>query len=166
MSRRGTFYAITPDEAERLLSLVGNDSALAKESQELFSFERQRAHFITPVDKTWDPMHRCLTDGTIRGLGKGATPLALCVLGGRSLHGGDELIVCFTAPEQVPQVSQALDEIEIQWFVSRFTNLPSTGYSGPINNEEFQFLWEYFTSVRNLYSKAAEANRAVVFVAD
>jgi hypothetical protein len=166
MSRRGTFYAITPDEAERLLSLVGDDAALAKEALEYFSFERQRAHFITPVDKTWDPMHRCLTDGTLRALGTGTTPMALCVLGGRSLHAGDGAIICYVAPDQVPQVAQTLDEIEIQWFVSRFSSLPSTGYTGLINNEEFQFLWEYFTSVRNLYSKAAESNRAVVFVAD
>jgi hypothetical protein len=166
MSRRGTFYAITHDEAERLMSLVGNDAELAKEALELYSFERQRAHFITPVDKTWDPIHRCLTDGTVRGLGSGTTAHAWCVLGGKSLHGGDGLIVCYVAPEQVPEVAKALDDVEIQWFVNRFSNLPSTGYSGPITNEEFQFVWEYFTSVRNLYSKAAEANRAVVFVAD
>jgi uncharacterized protein DUF1877 len=142
MARRGTFYAVTPDEAERFLSLVGDDAALVKEAQGLFSFERQRAHLITPVDKTWDPMHRCLTDGTIRGLGKGASPLALCVLGGKSLHVGEEMILCLVGVDQVGEVSRALDEIEIQWFVSRFTSLPS------------------------LYSKALDGGRAVVFVAD
>jgi hypothetical protein len=166
MSRRGTFYAITTDEADRLLALVGDDAALAKEALELYSFERQKQHFITPVDKTWDPIHRCLADGTLRGIGQGTTPLAWCVLGGRNLHGGDQLIVCYVPPDQVPQVAQALDEIEIPWFVARFTKLPSAGYTGAINNEELAFAWEYFTSVRTLYMKAAEVGRAVVFVAD
>jgi hypothetical protein len=166
MSKRGNFYAITPDEAERLLSLVGNEADLAKEALELYTFERQRAHFITPVDKTWDPIHRCLCDGTLRNLGAGKTLLSCCVLGARHLPAGTEMIICFVAAEQVPQISEALQAVEIPWFISKFTSLSTHGYTGAINNEELEFAWESFTNIRNLYERAANANRAIVFVAD
>ena len=61
---------------------------------------------------------------------------------------------------------EALDEIEPPWFIKRYSNLASSGYTGPITDEDFQYTWDYFTNVRNLYSKAAADNRAVVFVAD
>jgi hypothetical protein len=166
MSHRGTFYAITPDEAEPLLALVGDDDALSRNVLELYSIERHKSHFITPVDKTWDPIHRCLTDGTLRLLGKGQTPLSQCVLGSRSLHAGTHRIVCYVSAEQVPIISQALEAIEIRWFYQQFFNLPSRGFTGPITDEEFQFTWEYFTSIRNLFERAATHNRAIVFVAD
>jgi len=166
MARRGTVYGITPEESERLLTFVGDDAVLAREALELYSFERQKAHFIGAVDKAWDVIHRCLTDGTLRDLGKGTSPLSWCILGGQSLHRGNEFIVCLVTPERVAQVAEALDGIEIQWFVKRYSSLPSSGYTGPITDEDFQYTWDYFTNVRNLYSKAAGENRVVVFVAD
>jgi hypothetical protein len=166
MPHRGTFYAITPDEAQRLLSLVGNDAALATEALDLHSIERQRARFIAAVDKAWDVLHRCLTDGSLHDLGKGAAPLSWCILGGKSLHAGKEFIICYVTPEQVSQVAQALDELNPQSLLQRYRNLESTGYTGLITNEDFEYAWDNFTNVRNLYTKAAAANRAVVFVAD
>lgn len=166
MPRRGTLYAVTPDEAERLLALIGNDPELAREALELYTPERQRQRFIAPVDHAWDPLHRCLTDGTLRGIGNGATPLAWCVLGGKSLYTGKDYIICYVAPEQTTQVATALDEIEPGWLMERYKVLPSVGYTGPFDNEHFQYTWDYFTSVRNLYSKAAGDGRGVVFVTD
>jgi len=166
MPRRGTFYAVTPDEAERLLGLVGNDEVLAREALDLYSFERQKSHCIAAVDKAWDVIHRCLTDGTLRGLGKGTTPLAWSVLGGKSLYGGSDFIVCYVTPEQVSQVSVALDEIVGNWFAQRYFSLENAGYRGPINNEELAYAWDYFTNMRNLYTRAAANNHAVIFVTD
>ena len=166
MPRRGTFYAITPEEAERLLALVGNDAELARECLELYTPERQRARFIAPVDHAWEILHRCLGDGTLRGIGAGSSPLTRCVLGGKSLHQGKEYIVCYVTPEQADEVADELDEIDVDWLAERYRNLPSAGYTGPIDNEDFQYTWDYFTSVRNLYSKAAADGRGVVFVTD
>ncbi len=166
MSRRGTVYAITPDEADRLLALVGDDAAVAREALDLYSIDRAKGHFIAALDKSWDVIHRCLTDGSHRDLGKGTMPLSWCLLGGKSLHAGKEFIICYVTPEQVPQVAEALDKIEPHWLVGRYSSLQSSGYTGPINNEDFEYTWDYFTGVRNLYSKAAAANRAIVFVTD
>jgi hypothetical protein len=166
MPRRGTFYAITPDEAERLLALVGNDAELAKECMELYTIERQRMRFISPVDHSWEVLHRCLGDAAMRDVGAGTTPLAWCVLGGKSLHQGKEFIVCYVTPEQTAQVAEELDDIEIDWLVDRYRTLPGAGYTGPFDNENFMYSWDYFTNVRNLYSKAAADGRGVVFVTD
>jgi len=167
MSRRGTVYAITPDEADRLLALVGDDAALAREALDLYSIERAKSHFIAALDKSWDILHRCLTDGTVRDFGKGTTPLSWCLLGGKSLHAGKEFIICYVTAQQVPQVAEALDKIEIQWLIGRYSSILQTGgYAGPITNEDFDYTWDYFTNLRNLYTKAAAANRAIVFVTD
>ena len=162
MPRRGTFYGITAEEAERLLGLVGNDSELAKECLELYTPQRQRMRLIAPVDHAWEVLHRCLGDGTMRGIGAGSTPLAWCVL----LHQGQEFIVCYVAPEQAVQVAEELDDIEIEWFAERYRTLPAAGYTGPFDNENFQYTWDYFSSMRNLYSKAAADGCGVVFVTD
>jgi hypothetical protein len=167
MSRRGTVYAITTEEAEKLLSLIGNDADLAREALDLYSIDRQKGRFIAALDKSWDVLHRCLTDGTLRDFGKGATPLSWTLLGGKSLHAGKEFIVCYVTAEQVPLVAQALDGIEPQWLYNRFAGIvQATGYAGQATLEEFEYNWDYFTGVRNLYSKAASVNRAMVFVAD
>ena len=166
MPHRGTFYAVTPEEADRLLSLVGNDAALAAEALDLYTIERQKSRFLAAVDKAWDILHRCLTDGSHRDLGKGASPLSWCILGGKSLHGGKEFIICYVTPEQVGQVAQALDEIQPVWLLGRCRSLESSGYPIFISNEDFEYLWEHFMSLRGLYTKAARANRAMVFVAD
>jgi len=165
MSRRGTLYAITPDEADRLLGLAGNDPAVAKEAMDLYSFERQKAHLICPLDTAWDIIHRCLTDGTHRDFGAGTTPLSWCVLGGQSLHGGKEIIVCYVTRERVEQIAATLDGIEAQWFYNRFCSI-QTSLTGSTSMEDFQHAWELFTYARNLYAKAATAGRGVVFVAD
>jgi hypothetical protein len=166
MPRRGTFYAITNEEADQLLSLVGNDLELARQALELWTIERQRKRFIAPVDHAWDVLHRCLTDGTLSGIGKGATPLARCILGGKSLHGGKDYIICYVTQEQAAEIALALDEIEPGWLLKRYANLPAAGYIGRIEDEDFQYTWDYFTSVRNLYSKAVAEGRGVVFVTD
>jgi hypothetical protein len=164
--RRGTLYAITPDEAATLLSLVGNDVALAREALDLYTIERQKAHLIAGLDKSWDVIHRCLTDGAHRDFGKGTTPLSWCLLGGQSLHSGKEYIVCYTTADQAAQAAAALDEIDVDWFLDKYRRLPSAGYTGPISNEDFEYSWDYFTNTRNLYSKAAASSRGVVFVTD
>jgi hypothetical protein len=166
MPRRGTFYAVTPAEAERLLGLVGDDQAVAREGLDLYSIERQKSHCIAAVDKAWDVIHRCLTDGTLRGMGHGTTPLAWAVLGGKSLYGGSDFIVCYVMPQQVAQVAPALDEIVGAWFAQRYWQLENNGYRGPINNEELEYAWDYFTNMRNLYTRAAANSYAVIFVTD
>jgi hypothetical protein len=165
MSRRGTLYAITPDEASRLLSLAGNDAAVAKEAIDLFSIERSKARMICALDTGWELLHRCLTDGTTRDKGAGTTPRSWCVLGGQSLHGGDGTIVCFVTSERVGQVSAPLDEIQPNAMYQRFVTVRSN-QSENTSMEDFEYAWEIFTNVRNLYSKATSDGRSMVFVAD
>src|SRR5579872_1090842 len=166
MPCRGIFYAVTPEEAESILALVGNDSALADAVHNLYTPERQRAHFLAGIDKSWDAMHRCLTDGTLRDIGKGTTPLSWCVLGTKNLHAGKEYIICYLTPEQVGEVEDAIDEMDVPAFVARYRKLQSAGYGGQYGDEDFQYTWDYFTNVRNLYEKAADANRAMIFIVD
>lgn len=166
MARRGTFYAITPEEAEQILSIVGNDAALAAAVQDLYTIERQRAHFIAGIDHSWDAMHRVLTDGSLRDIGNGAHPLSWCVLGGKNLHAGAEFIICYLTSEQVDKVADEIDDIEINEFVDAYRKLTASGYTGPYGDEDLQYTWDHFTNVRNLYSKAADAGRAMVFIVD
>ena len=166
MSQRGFFYAITDEEAQALLSLVGNPPALVPAVQDLYTIERQRAHFLRGVDKSWEAMHRCLSDGTLNDIGKGTGPLSWCVLGGKCLYNGKDYIVCFVTAQQVAQVAEAVDQIDVAGFVSRYRLLENLGYGAAYGDEDLQYTWDYFTNVRNLYNRAAAHGRAMVFLAD
>ena len=39
-------------------------------------------------------------------------------------------------------------------------------YDGPIDEEDWEYTWDYFADVQKFFAKAAEAGRAVVFTVD
>jgi hypothetical protein len=98
-------------------------------------------------------------------MGKGATPLSWCVLGTKNLHAGKEYIICYITPEQVAAVSQAIDQMDVPDLAARYRKISPDSYS-QYGDEDFQYTWDYFTNMRNLYAKAAETNRGMFFLVD
>jgi len=96
MACRGVYFALTDEDAKRVLAVAGD----------------------AETDKAWDAMHRCLTDGRLSF--EADTPRAMCVLGGRQLHDGDDYIVSFVTPEQVRQVAAAIRDIDETWMRQRY----------------------------------------------
>lgn len=80
MGARGVLFALDALDAERILACRGDDEviALVEEVEEGWA----RDHLFE-LDKSWDALHRCLTDGDL-AFGNGEYPLSHVILGGGS----------------------------------------------------------------------------------
>ncbi|MFB6580831.1 DUF1877 family protein [Streptomyces sp. NPDC056402] len=125
MGARGVLFALDELEAERILACRGDDEIIAvvEEVEEVWD----RDHLFE-LDKSWDALHRCFTDGDL-AFENGEYPLSHVILGGRLLHEGD-YIVCYVAPDQVREVAAALEPLDEQWLSNRFVTLTFDSYQG------------------------------------
>jgi hypothetical protein len=169
MSCRGIYFALTKDQAASLLRLQNDQDRLAYIQEEMEGVWEEE--WLLEVDKAWDAIHRCLTDGSLKCRGRDV--LELFVLGGQQLHSGSAYIISYVTPEQVSSVAIAANDITEETFRGKYFDLPSakvgffgSRYAGPVSQEDFEYSWSYFQDARNLYRKAANAQRSMLFTVD
>jgi hypothetical protein len=162
MACRGVFFAITPAQAAALEAAEDDDDlmGLIEEIEEAWEGES-----VAECDKAWDAMHRSLTDGQLE-YGNGPYPLSHCVLGPNQLHEGDDYIVSLVSPDQVVEVSAALQAITAEWFRERYRSVVPADYAPEYGDDDMAYTWEWFQDVRELYARAAARGRAIVFTVD
>src|SRR5437660_8646942 len=102
MTCRGEMFAISDLEGLRLFD--AKDDQVREVVEDID--DKWDEQWLCQLDKSWDAIHRCLSDGTLY-LSRGRYPLNHAVLGGRGLHKGDDYIVCYVAPNQVADVARA-----------------------------------------------------------
>lgn len=166
MACRGVFYAITISELKHVLGLVGDDDALSDAANELYSVSREEEGFQASVDKSWDAMHRRLSDGLLNDIGQGVTSLSRFVLGGRNLYHGNSYIICMLTPEQVQETALDASTVTKQWLRNRFFHLDPRQYDGPRDEDDWEYTWSYFEEERNVYNNAAKTGLAMIFLTD
>jgi hypothetical protein len=120
---------------------------------------------LQETDKAWDAIHRCLSDGTL-STWPGTWPLAGAVLGGECLYFRADHIVRLVDPEEVKEISAALDAVTRDWFHARFAGLREHGYSGTADEKDFDYTWLWFERLREFFRRTGEEGRAVLFCAD
>ncbi len=162
MAGRGVFFAITSEKAASFRDASDDDALieLVEEIEEAWDDDN-----LAECDKAWDAMHRLLTDGALE-FGNGSEPLCHCVLGPDQLHDGDDYIVSLVPPDRVKAVSKALTDITEAWFTGRYRTVVPHDYAPEYGDEDREYTWEYFQAVRELYRKAAERDRFVLFTVD
>jgi hypothetical protein len=164
MACRGVLFAITQEQAERLLAARGDDSAVLSIVQDEIEEEWDEAH-LCQTDKAWDAIHRCLSDGT---LGITQNVLSQCILGGDRLHEGSEYIVSLLKPEQITQLSIALRALDKEWFREAYFKINADDYAipGQLSESDFEYTWDWFEGVRDFYEKASASDRWSIFTVD
>lgn len=162
MACRGVHFALTSEESDRLLAAQDNDSVMDVVGR---IEERWDEPWLAESDKTWDAMHRCLSNGTLF-YDEGEYPLNRTVLGGKHLYDGDDYVVSYVAPNEVKDVASALASMTEEEFRKRYDAIDPDDYDGPQGPEDFESTWSWFLGVRELYKKAAAAGRSVVFTVD
>jgi hypothetical protein len=163
MACRGVHFAITSDQLGSVLA-ASNDDGLMQVIERIE--EAWDKEYLAESDKAWDAIHRCLTDGTLL-YDNGEYPLNHVICGGRQLHRGEEYIVSLVTPEQVGDVSRAIDPLTEDWMRERyFSLLKPDSYDGEIGDVDFGYTWTWFENVRDLYRKAAANGRGVIFTVD
>src|SRR5215472_6797860 len=164
MPCRGVHFAITSDQLGSVLA-ASNDDDLMKVIERIETGWDEEN--LAESDKAWDAIHRCLTDDVSGEGSDGEYPLNHVICGGRPLHRGEEYIVSLVTPEQVREVSTAIDPVAEHWMRERyFSLLKPDRHDGEVNEADFQYTWTWFENIRDLYRKAAGSGRAVIFTVD
>lgn len=162
MSCLGIHFALSAEEAAPLLAADENDAVLTFiESLE----EKWDEAWLSQTDRFWDPLHRCLSNGTVF-YDEGEYPLNRAILGGKHLYDGDDYVVAYIAPNEVKDVSAALAPLTEQDLRKRYDAIDPDDYDGEHGEKDFKETWDQFLVLREFYKKAAAAGRAVVFTVD
>lgn len=166
MSCLGVHFALSDEDVAALQALDDEQerlSFLQEELEERYFSESQA--YVAESDKSWDAMHRALSDGTLAWDG-GSFPLNHTVLGGKSLYSEDDYIMSLKTPEEVQAIATALENLTQSEFRERYDKIDSKNYDGELGDEDFQYTWEWYQGVRELYLRAATEKRHVLFTAD
>jgi hypothetical protein len=159
MAGRGYFLALDEPSIALLLAQDGHDERLIEVLQELDAPDE------CDVDKAWDGIHRCLTEGRLGGE-DGTYPLNAVVLGGLPLHQGDGYVVSYNTPAEVREVAAALADLALEPFVARYWTLDPDEYGAAVDQDGLVYLTSYLQEITTFYQRAAKAGCASVFVAD
>ena len=169
MACRGVFFALTKEEEAKLLAAPDSDAVVEIITEEVE--ERWDREWLVEMDKSWDAVHRCLGDGSLRRSQSSLTSKA--VLGGRQLSTGADWIISYLAADEVKQVAIAIATIDQLEFRRRYFGLKKkflwfdrTEYDGPIGEEDFDSSWSNFVDMRLFFAKAAAAHRPIIFSVD
>ncbi|TDC24991.1 YfbM family protein [Kribbella albertanoniae] len=162
MACRGYFLALDEPSVALLLAQDGNDEGLIEVIDEL---GMTNAPDECEVDKAWDGIHRCLTEGRLGGE-DGTYPLNAVVLGGLPLHRGDGYVVSYNTPAEVREVAAALAVLDLDPFIARYWTLDPDDYGAAIDQDDLAYLTSNLQELTTFYQRAAQAGWATVFVVD
>lgn len=123
---------------------------------------------LESLDKSWDAMHRTLTNGYL-SFDKPDSPLGLVILGGELLYWGEnerDYIITLKTPGQVAEIAAALPKFTKEECRRRYFSIPEEDYEFPLNEDDFKYTWEYLSGTIDFWQRAAEKNLYVLFTVD
>ena len=166
MSSLGVHFALKKAEIAKLRALP-TDSArqyhVSNVIEEVY-LDKHR-EWTASTDKAWDGIHRALTDGKLL-YENGEFPLNHAILGGEHLYGPEDYIISLKTPTQVKAIATALSSITEASLRERYAQIDPDDYEFTVDEEDFEYVWENFQDVRQLYERAAQAGRYVIFTTD
>lgn len=165
MSFRGVHFALTADQASRLLAAVGDDDAVLDIIEEIE--DAWDEDFLAESDTAWDAIHRCFCNGKLLYEG-GDYPLNHFICGGRQLVSFEETeyTISYVSPDQVSDVAAAASQLSRDDLRIRYNRIDEEDYEQPLGDEDFDYTWDWFCNVLDLFQVAAEDGRAVIFTVD
>ena len=163
MACRAVHFAIPSNVVDKLLTAKGDEEVLEIVVENVE--EQWDEDWLHQTDKSWDAMHRCLTNGRL-DVGGSWNPLGAAVLGGIQLHKNDSWIISLVRPEQVAEVANALASINEMEMRKRYDRIDAADYDGEIGEDDWEYTWSYFQGLPGLFQKAAESGRGIVFSVD
>lgn len=172
-------FALSEQEVQKLKSVERENRSgyLHEEIEEIF-FE-EYPEFTCELDKAWDPMHRMLTDGNLNFENK-FPPLCNVIFGGEFLYGlvreasgeisrpeteDDEYMILKT-PEQAEEIAKVLPNRTKEECRKCYYMIDEEDYGMPLDEEDFEYAWEYLQDSLDFWKKAAEEKRYVLFSVD
>lgn len=168
MSCLGVLFSLDEKEVEKLKSYDADSERLEYllNSIEETYFEKFPDR-IAELDKSWDGLHRSLTDGKY-SWNNGEFPLNHVILGGEILYNGDDYIMTLKRPKEVQEIAKAVKNITKVVLKKGYEQISADDedYADFISEEDFQYTWDWFSNSTAFWELAAKENRFVLFTAD
>jgi len=161
----GVHFALTHGEVVKLKSFatdVERREHLTDEIEETYFGEHE--DLKAESDKAWDGMHRTLTDGRF-AYDNGQYPLSHVVMGGEVVYGESDYIMVLKSPAQVKDVARAIHALTEAEFKARYRMIDQRNCDWPLSDEDCNYTWDWFQGVRDLFQRAADEYRYVLFTA-
>ena len=166
MSCLGVLFAVTNADVKKLLLARESADRDAKIMAVIEDIEeRWDKEWLFELDKGWDAIHRCLTNGQLEYEG-GEYPLNHCIFGGAQLYDADDYIIFLKSPEQVADVALSLKEMDEVALRGRYLKIDAETYDGELGENDFSYTLSYFEDLPEFFAKAANAKRSVIFTVD
>lgn len=164
MACRGVFFALSPAQKEHLVMLDSDEKRL-NYIQEEIEAGWDEAHSLE-TDKAWDAIHRCLTDGTLT-VARSSAPLGKLILGGVQLYSDPQTyIINLVDDGDLPEVSAALRAVTKDWLKARYDRLRGTDYPQLVSEQDWEYTWEWFSSIPDFVDRAVREGHSLVFTVD
>lgn len=166
MSCLGVHFALTDKEVAQLRSLPDDRSRVGHLQDKI-----EKTYFVEHPNhkaeshESWDAMHRTLADGKLTW-DSGEYPLSHVVLGGTPLYSQADYIMSLKTPQQVSDIATALSTMTEGEFRRRYFKIDAESYGLLPSEEDFIYTWDWFEGVRDLYIRANQEGRFVLFTAD
>lgn len=164
MSNAGIFFALGALELAAMEARVSAGDQRAWAEDAYTELQTNSPSRILDVDHSWDAIHRCLGDGSLKEE-PAEYPLQAVVLGGTPLGDDKGLIMRLNVPPIVQKLAPEVVSIGEAAFRSCYFSIPADSYLIVPNEADFQYTWDYFQQVQLFYGRAAENGEAVLFIA-
>lgn len=162
----GVLFSLDQETVLRLKSLSSDEERLLFVQEEIegiyFDLYPQ---WVAELDKSWDALHRSLTDGQLTYT-NGTLPLNHVILGGELLYNIGNYIMTLKTPGQVKAIAADIFKIDKDNLKKRYFSINKGEYGFPLTEDDFEFTWEWFDQSKEFWKLASEENRFVLFTAD
>lgn len=166
MSSFGVLFSLSEEDVSELKSFEYDDDRLnyLQDVIEVTYYDRFPDK-IAELDTSWDTLHRSLTNGKL-GWTNGVYPLNHVILAGELLYSGEDYIMSLKTPEQVIEIAIAVQRVTKEDLKRGYQRIDSSTYGFPLNKENFDYTWDYFSDSKEFWNTAAIDNRYVLFTVD
>lgn len=168
MSCLGVLFAVPEEVVAHIKSLP------MAERPDYISEELEEEYFedyperTAELDKSWDAMHRALTDGSLC-FDCAEHPLGAVILGGELLYYDgeeyDDYIITAKPPELVRRIVKELGSLSVEAFRAGYDRIDDT-YPDPLSDEDFEYTYSYLEDALPFFRHAAEHDLWVLFTVD
>ena len=164
----GVLFAVPAEVVEHIRSLPMPERPvyISEELEDLY-FEDYPER-TAELDKSWDAIHRSLTDGSLC-FDCGEYPLGGVILGGELLYYDgeeyDDYIITAKSPLEVARLAEELEKLTKAKFKRGYDSIDGS-YPEPKSKEDMEYSWEYLEDAVPFFRHAAGQGLWVLFTAD
>lgn len=166
MACLGVLFSLDEKMVSKLKSFESDEDRLEflQEEIEETIMGTEPEHFAE-FDKSWDALHRSLTDGRL-DWANGTFPLNHVILGGQQIYKEGDYIMSLKTPDQVEKIAEAVEKITEENLRNAYYQINSDDYGFELTDEDFEYTWTWFQDSKDFWKTAASEKRFVLFTVD